>query len=200
KMSLGSRIRVVACLICIGLLAATPAEAQSARLQDLIAEHEARLGDARAASKAKDEVVELNLLATLYRQSGQVQKALDYCNQALPIEQRLRYHTGAALTKDTIGRIYTDMGEEQKALDLFNETLPFWESRHNFRRAALVGEGRLFKLGKASTLNNLGRVYNNLGEKQKALMYLRQALPIWLEVGNPAGQASTLDNMGRAYA
>jgi CHAT domain-containing protein len=199
-MNLGGRMRVVACLISIGLLAATTAEAQSARLQDLIAEHEARLGDARAASKAKDEVVELNVLATLYRQAGQAQKALDYCNQALPIEERLRFHTGVALTKDTMGRIYTDTGEEQKALDLFNEILPFWESGHNFRRAALVGESRLFKQGKASTLNNLGRVYNNLGDKQRALIYLGQALPIWIEIGNPAGQASTLDNMGRAYA
>ena len=200
KMNLGGRMRVVAGLISIGLLAATTAEAQSARLQDLIAEHEARLGDARAASKGKDEVVELNVLATLYRQAGQAQKALNYCNQALPIEERLRFHTGVALTKDTMGRIYTDTGEEQKALDLFNEILPFWESGHNFRRAALVGESRLFKQGKASTLNNLGRVYNNLGDKQRALIYLGQALPIWIEIGNPAGQASTLDNMGRAYA
>jgi CHAT domain-containing protein len=181
-------------------LVTTTAVAQSSKLQAEIAEHEARLGDARAASKAKDEVVELNLLATLYRQAGQVQKALDDCNQALPIEERLRFHTGVALTKDTLGRIYTDTGEEQKALYLFDEILPFWESGRNYRRAALIGEGRLFKLGKASTLNNLGRVYNNLGQKPLALMYLRQALPIWQEMGNPTGQASTLDNIGRAYA
>ena len=199
-MNRGRSVRVVALLLSIGLLGAPAAEAQSARLQDLIAEHEARLGDARTASKAKDQVVELNVLATLYRQAGQVQKALDYCHQALSIEERSRFHTGVALTKDTLGRIYTDMGEEQKALDLFNEILPFWESAHNYRRAALVGESRLFKQGKASTLNNLGRVYNNLGEKSRALIYLREALPIWVEIGNPPGQASTLDNIGRAYA
>ncbi|MFM6531961.1 MAG: tetratricopeptide repeat protein, partial [Dolichospermum sp.] len=45
--------------------------------------------------------------------------------------------------------------------------------------------------GEATTLNNIGRVYNALGEKQKALDYYNQALPILRAVGDRGGEAIT---------
>ncbi|MBR8841073.1 MAG: tetratricopeptide repeat protein, partial [Stigonema ocellatum SAG 48.90 = DSM 106950] len=36
----------------------------------------------------------------------------------------------------------------------------------------------------ATTLNNLGSVYNSLGEKQKALEYFNHALPLERAVGD----------------
>lgn len=181
-------------------VSATEPEQNSTPLQDRIAQHEQKLAQARAAKQAKGEELELTTLGGLYRQTGNLPKALDYCNEALTIEQRTGNHGGEAMTKDAIGRIYTDMGQEQKALELFNEILPYWQSWRNRRRAALVHKSPLLQLGEASTLNNLGRVYNNLGQKPKALEYLNQALPIWQELGNRSGEASTLDNMGRTYA
>jgi len=190
-------------LTCLGIslwLAAAVANAQTGKLPDLIAQHDAQLAAARAAGRSRDTVVELNILASLYRQSGQAQKALDYCNQALTIEQNAGFRTGAAISKDILGRIYTDMGQEEAALKIFNEIVPFWQSEQNQRRAERFGEGARFKRGEASTLSNLGRVYNNLGQKDKALEYLNQSLPLWREAGNRSGEAETLDSIGRAYA
>ncbi|MCL4252681.1 MAG: tetratricopeptide repeat protein [Anaerolineae bacterium] len=48
-------------------------------------------------------------------------------------------------------------------------------------------------------LNNMGGVYSALGDKQKALVYYEQALPIRREVGDRGGEATTLNNMGGVY-
>jgi tetratricopeptide (TPR) repeat protein len=49
--------------------------------------------------------------------------------------------------------------------------------------------------GEAVTLNNIGRVYSQLGEKQKALEYYSQSLPLRRAVGDRAGEALTLANI-----
>ena len=39
-----------------------------------------------------------------------------------------------------------------------------------------------------------------MGEKQKALDYLNQAITLWRAVGDRMGQATTLDNIGQVYS
>ena len=46
----------------------------------------------------------------------------------------------------------------------------------------------------ANTLNNIGLVYDDLGEKQKALKYLKQALPILRAVGDKPKEYTILGN------
>ena len=53
--------------------------------------------------------------------------------------------------------------------------------------------------GEAVTLNNIGRVYSNLGERRRALEYYEQALPMHREVGSRAMEATTLNNIGAVY-
>ena len=53
--------------------------------------------------------------------------------------------------------------------------------------------------GEANTLNNIGVVYSYLGEKQKALQFYNQALPLRRAVGDRGGQATTLTNIGAVY-
>ncbi|HEY9613446.1 CHAT domain-containing protein, partial [Allocoleopsis sp.] len=50
------------------------------------------------------------------------------------------------------------------------------------------------KVGEAVTLNNIGKAYDELGEKQKALEYFNQSLPIFRVVGDKRGEAATLYN------
>jgi hypothetical protein len=49
--------------------------------------------------------------------------------------------------------------------------------------------------GEATTLNNIGGVYDDLGEKQKALVFYNQALPISRAVGDPYLEVTILDNI-----
>ncbi|MEG4280515.1 CHAT domain-containing protein [Microcoleus sp. MON1_C1] len=54
--------------------------------------------------------------------------------------------------------------------------------------------------GEAVTLNNIGLVYSELGEKQKALEYYTQSLPLSRATGDRRGEAVTLSGIGLVYS
>ncbi|MEB3831876.1 tetratricopeptide repeat protein, partial [Phormidium sp. CCY1219] len=47
---------------------------------------------------------------------------------------------------------------------------------------------------------NIGAVYSDIGQPQKALDYYQQALPIMQEVEDRSGEATTLNNIGLVYS
>ena len=98
----------------------------------------------------KEEATELNILGFLYRQAGKMQKALEYLNQALPIEQNENNQAAQAMTENTMGRVYTDLGQEEQSAGAVQP---------GAADLALAGNSA----GPGSTLNNMGRAYNNLG-------------------------------------
>jgi tetratricopeptide (TPR) repeat protein len=51
----------------------------------------------------------------------------------------------------------------------------------------------------AVTLNNIGLVYDNLGQRQKALEVYERALPIGRQVGNRTVEAVTCANIAYVY-
>ena len=55
------------------------------------------------------------------------------------------------------------------------------------------------RAGLAATLNTIGLVYDDLGQRQQALDYYQQALPIREEVGDRAGESITRYNMALIY-
>ena len=177
------RVRVIARL-AFGLLASTAASAQSSPVQVQIVQHEQVLSEARAARRVSDEGVELITLGYLYRQAGNMQKALACFNEALLIEQNADNHAAQAMTKNNMGRVYIDLGQEGKALALFREALSIWR-----------------KLGirpaEANTLTNMGRAHNDLGQRDEALKELNEALTIWRDLGIRQGGARMLSRRDR---
>jgi CHAT domain-containing protein len=189
-------MRLLSCLVCAnvillpGSLAVAqtlPAATHPSSLALQISQNEQKLAAARTSQNMTAEATELNILASLYRQTGERQKAVDYCNQALAIARAGGSQLGEATSLTLLGRIVTDMGDEQKALDLFNQVLPTWRELGN-------------RLGEGTTLANMGRVYNNLGQREDAIRALNQALPILREVNNRSGEAGALDSLGTAYS
>ena len=183
-MNLVRKMRVMACL-SIGLLA-TAAWAQIGPVGDQIAQHEQKLTALRAAKNTREEAMELNVLGALYRQAGQMPKALECLSEALPIERNEGNQPALAMTQNTMGRVYTDLGDEDKALDLFKQALTIWGSL-SIRQAAAI------------TLNNIGRAYNNLGQREQALTYLNEALAIWRELGNVQDRKRMLSSRERLH-
>ncbi|HEY0406668.1 MAG TPA: tetratricopeptide repeat protein [Pyrinomonadaceae bacterium] len=55
------------------------------------------------------------------------------------------------------------------------------------------------RAGEAAMLNNIGVVYNSMGDREKALDYYRQALAVTQELSNRSGQAVALSNAGKIY-
>ncbi len=78
---------------------------------------------------------------------------------------------------------------QQQAIEKFKQALPLLQQ---------LG----YKVEEIGTLNNIGLIYSNLGDKQQALKYLNQALPLWRLLGDnqaKAGEAKTLNNIGLVY-
>src|SRR5262249_45699123 len=56
------------------------------------------------------------------------------------------------------------------------------------------------RAAEATTLNNIGAVYDQRGDTESALHHYQQALPVHRQVGDRAGEATTLNNIGLVYA
>jgi CHAT domain-containing protein len=97
---------------------------------------------------------------------------------------------------------------QAEALKLIKEGLRLFKqgSKESLLAARKKFEASLVlwqKLGnkklQAVTLNNIGGVCDTLGEKQKALQYFNQALPMSRAVGDRGGEAITLNNIAGIY-
>ncbi|MDT9291216.1 MAG: tetratricopeptide repeat protein, partial [Limnospira sp. PMC 1295.21] len=82
---------------------------------------------------------------------------------------------------------------QQGTAESLREALEKWQAARELYRAA--GD----RGGEANTLNNIGGVYSDLGEKQTALDYYNQALPLYRAVEDRGGEATTLNNIGLVY-
>ncbi|MEP0802566.1 MULTISPECIES: CHAT domain-containing protein [Cyanophyceae] len=74
----------------------------------------------------------------------------------------------------------------RQAITKFEEALPLYRA---------VGDSQ----SEAVTLNNIGYIYDALGEKQKALDFYSQSLPLSRATGDKAVEAVTLNNIGLVY-
>ncbi len=116
-----------------------------------------------------------------------------------------------------MGRAYNELGNREEALKCLNEALSLWrgqgeaQSRPHQNLKQLIAQKHLNgvlpnlrdasgRAGEASTLDNLGKTYSEMGQDKEALEYFNQALPLWRDEGERGGEALTLNNMGRAYA
>jgi CHAT domain-containing protein/tetratricopeptide (TPR) repeat protein len=89
----------------------------------------------------------------------------------------------------------------QEAIKLFKQGTAesLRQAIPKFEQAVILYRQAGEKGSEAVSLLALGRVYDDLGEKQKALEYYNQALPLYRAVGDRGGEATTLNNIGRVY-
>lgn len=82
-------------------------------------------------------------------------------------------------------QFYTQGSAEtlKQSVKKYEQALQLWQAARNQR-----GEG--------SALSFLGVVYNDLGERQKALLYYQRALPLWQAAGDRHLLGVTLTNIG----
>lgn len=77
------------------------------------------------------------------------------------------------------------------------------DSRRQALEKYLAALGMFHQLGdqvaEANALNDIGAVYDTLGEKQKAREYYDRALPLRRAAGDRKGEAVTLNNFGALY-
>ena len=141
---------------------------------------------AREISDKKNESQIFNDIGLVYKNLGELEKAIDSFQKALDLYTKLDEQIGQAEVIKNLGTTYASLGKYPKALEFFNRAYTFF-AENNVRN------------GVATTLNNLGSIYRELGQFSRAREFYNRALLIHQDTGNLGGEASTLHNIGLAY-
>ncbi|MFN6564401.1 MAG: tetratricopeptide repeat protein [Nostoc sp. ChiSLP01] len=151
--------------------------------------HQSRFREAIHLCKSTLEITTnysvLNQIAYCEHQMGEVDRALNYYQQALnlcPVEDEAQL----ASIYHHFGMLKDDKGEMDEAIALYNQSLEIKER---------IGDVQ----NKAATLQCLGVVYANKGEVDEAIALYNQSLEITQRIGDVRGQAATLYCLGYLY-
>lgn len=118
---------------------------------------------------------------------NEYQKALEDANIARKKYQELGDKVGENELLMLIGNLYSELGKYDLALDLYNQALKNWEALKNFHRFA-------------ATLNNIGFVYRDSGDWEKAFEFQKRALQVFRDDRpNTRGEANVLNQIGFYY-
>lgn len=117
--------------------------------------------------------------------SGKYQIKIKELRKAIPQDHNYFMAQQSFLQAESM-RIQGDTDSLKKSIQKYQEALLIFHSLNDKGREAI-------------TLNNLGRVFEDLGEKQKARNYYEQALPLRQMVHDKSGEAVTLNNLGKLF-
>ncbi|MBL4655833.1 MAG: tetratricopeptide repeat protein, partial [Bacteroidia bacterium] len=129
-----------------------------------------------------------NNIGYIYKDQGEIEKALEYYFLSLKIKEDIKDKKGMASTYHNIGGIYDDQGETKRSLEYYFLSLKIQEEIND-------------KEGMAYSYNNIGVSYCKQGELdpdnyQKALEYYFFSLKLREEINDKAGMAVSYHNIG----
>ena len=113
-------------------------------------------------------------------------KALEFCFQALKIDEAHRLKPQKAITLSSIAEIYMEVGNNYKALEFYMQSLILYQD---------LGESE----GTIKTLNSIGLINSHLNKPQKALEYHKQALALSKAANLPVLEANTIHLMAEVF-
>lgn len=149
----------------------------------------AAAGDLVRAAEALCDMGDLHFALSQYPQASA------HYTQALALGVRSGDPLARLAALSGVGYVHVYAGDKQKALsyaqemlDLVGRAAPGERDSADYRRA------------KARALNIMGEVYYSLGQRRKSIELFDQALPLWTDIGERAGQALALLNLGYSYS
>lgn len=129
----------------------------------------------------------LNDIANIYWEHNDYQKAIDYFERSLELNQKVDNENGEAMIHSNLGMLYSDLRKYDVALDYFNKTLAARRSFNN-------------KEGIVSAIKNIVTVQNNLGMYDKSIILLEEALGLAKELNDTDQWSSCFAYMSETYA
>jgi tetratricopeptide (TPR) repeat protein len=148
---------------------------------------QAGLAAARGLEHRRDEGAFLGNLGLAYSALGQVERAIEYHEQALTISREIGDRRGEGNHLGNLGLAYRALGQVERAIEYHEQALAI--SRE-------IGDRRI----EGNALGNLGTAYRVLGQVERAIEYHEQALTISREIGDRRGEGIDLGNLGLAYS
>lgn len=126
------------------------------------------------------------ILAWIYRSQAAYAKALECCNKALEISQRINDKQKIALVYQIMSIIRIDQSDYPQALELSLKSLKISEEIQDKR---LMG----------GNLTNIGIIYDDQGDLGKAMEQHTKALKIFEGLNDKLTVATSLSNIGLIY-
>jgi tetratricopeptide (TPR) repeat protein len=128
----------------------------------------------------------LNNIGFIYKDKGQLKKALQNYSRSLEIRQSINDNRGIAESLSELGGVYIEQGHLKEAMQFH---------RKSFKIEEKIGN----KKGMATSLNEIGVIYNKQGQTIKAMEYFNKSLLIQEEIRDIPGAATSLNNIGLCY-
>lgn len=156
---------------------------------------------ARGVGKKERLVSALNFLAVFHLNSGDRRKASQYSEQAMRLLQGRDETMSTSLTLNLTGTIHYENGDNANALKYYLQALALSDAEQ--RKSGQGVEAVLGKyqsvVGRVFALNQIAVVYWRLGDTEKAVEYLSQALGLSKTIKNNLIQAKLIATMGEMY-
>lgn len=146
-----------------------------------------------------DMALLLNNVGVIYKNAGEYDKAIEYYQENLRIQEELGSILNMARSRANIGNVYFYFGiDYNKALEYYNASLELFRqfAEENAPDEEDVLHGRS---GMATIYLNIGMVYKEINNMGLAIDNYRKALRIFREMDDKLGIANTQNQMGLVY-
>jgi tetratricopeptide (TPR) repeat protein len=140
----------------------------------------------KSIGNRRGEGVALDSLGRVHNEMGRSEKAVQYFEKALAIDQAVGDRGLEGWTLHNLGWTCNRLGQYVKAKDYLEQALDIHQE---------VGNRR----GECRTTRDLGKSSNMLGQKEQGRAYFKRALLISEEIRDPFGKATTLQNAALVY-
>ncbi len=127
-------------------------------------------------------------------------RALDHHTEALRLSQETGELDGQIISHRYLGNIYRAIGDAGEIGKEGSNQRPYEQAIQNYEQALLLCRTLKDRRIEAYNLQDLGGIFDFLGDVKKALAYYSRALQLSREVKDPRGQALVLNNVGMIYA
>ncbi len=126
----------------------------------------------------------LHNLGWIYYNRGDLEQALAYYQQALPLRRQAEDAHGLCTTQNNIAIVFWQKGRLDEALGMFEDVLAGYEK---------LGDAN----GQAMTVNNIASIHFKRGEMGLARDLFRRSLTLWEQLQDERGVGMALSNLGK---
>ncbi len=137
--------------------------------------------------KSGEKARVLNSLGNVYKRIGDYEKSVENFLASLKIYKKIEDSVKVSYVMNNLGVLYLEMGEYEKSLEFHLQNL-------EVRRELNVSNEHVIK-----TLMNIGAVYRETNENNKAIDYYNEAINLIDENTSKYSQLLLLQNMGDIY-
>jgi tetratricopeptide (TPR) repeat protein len=133
----------------------------------------------------KDNTLIYNL-SKIFKNLGDMAKALNYCQQSIKIDREMGNRQGEAASLHQLSIIYQNLGDYPQALAFSQESIKILKEIGN-------------RQDEAGSLHQMSIIYQALGNYPQALTFSQELIEIYKEIGNRLGEAASLHQLSIIY-